>query len=103
MADPERLNIQGSEPHIDIFPSPERRRPPIAFLFEGQGSQFVGMGKEFVGVPKVDSMYADAKRIFHYSVRNLSINGPKEAIDQTICAQPAIVAYNIACQILLRD
>lgn len=69
----------------------------IAFLFPGQGSQFVGMGKDLY------NNYESAKKVFDTadlvlgrSISKLCFEGPEENLRQTISTQPAIVTTSIA-------
>jgi [acyl-carrier-protein] S-malonyltransferase len=70
----------------------------IAFLFPGQGSQFVGMGKDMV------EHFSEAKEVFdqlddacNKSMSKLCFEGPLEELTLTVNLQPAITAVNLAC------
>jgi [acyl-carrier-protein] S-malonyltransferase len=69
----------------------------IAYLFPGQGSQYVGMAKEFI------ENFAESKEIFDlasgilgYDLVQLCVHGPAEKLNMTENTQPAILATSIA-------
>jgi [acyl-carrier-protein] S-malonyltransferase len=68
----------------------------IAFVFPGQGSQFVGMGEEFLKADSEASALMDmADEISGFSIRKLSLEGPIEELTRTAHLQPAITVQNI--------
>lgn len=75
-----------------------------AFLFPGQGSQFVGMTKKFVDIPSVNQMFRTAERVLGYDLQSLCLRGPKDVMDQTVYCQPAVVVASLAAlESLKRD
>jgi [acyl-carrier-protein] S-malonyltransferase len=60
----------------------------MAFIFPGQGSQFVGMGRDFEAAQAFE---AAGERI-----KNICFEGPEEDLKQTVNTQPAIVAASLA-------
>jgi [acyl-carrier-protein] S-malonyltransferase len=74
-----------------------------AFIFPGQGSQYVGMGKEFhenFGVVK--EVFQEADDALHFSLSSLCFQGPEETLKLTEHTQPAILTTSIAALRVLR-
>ena len=68
-----------------------------AFLFPGQGSQYVGMGKRAYDDHALAREIMDAADdILGFKLTSLCFDGPGEALTDTINAQPAILATSIA-------
>ena len=66
-----------------------------AFLFPGQGAQFVGMGQAVAQGPGA-ALYAEAAEILGYDLLELCLRGPKERLDSTVISQPAIFVTSLA-------
>ncbi|MFY0684615.1 MAG: ACP S-malonyltransferase [Balneola sp.] len=68
-----------------------------AFLFPGQGSQFVGMGKDhYDSNPDFAKMVDQANDILGIDLRSVMFEGPEDKLKQTEFTQPAIFLHSIA-------
>ncbi|KAG1664705.1 hypothetical protein FOA52_006680 [Chlamydomonas sp. UWO 241] len=76
---------------------------PGVFLFPGQGSQAVGMLKASADLPAVKKMLDTAATVLGYDLLDVCVNGPKEALDATERAQPALFVAGLAAVELLRS
>jgi [acyl-carrier-protein] S-malonyltransferase len=69
----------------------------IAFIFPGQGSQYVGMGKEFFeNFREAREVFQEADDVLHFSISSLCFHGPEEALKLTENTQPAVLTTSIA-------
>lgn len=70
----------------------------IAFVFPGQGSQYVGMGKDlYDNFPEIKDIFEEASDILGYDMAGLCFGGPKEVLDRTSKTQPALLTVSFAC------
>ncbi|MGC7880279.1 ACP S-malonyltransferase, partial [Desulforudis sp. 1190] len=70
----------------------------IAFLFPGQGSQYVGMGADlYKTLPVARDTFDEADRVLGMALGDLCFNGPKEELQKTVNTQPAVLTTSIAC------
>jgi [acyl-carrier-protein] S-malonyltransferase len=68
-----------------------------AFLFPGQGAQYVGMGKDLVTVyPDTESLFAKANEILGYNLQKICFEGPDDELNATAASQPAIFVVSAA-------
>ncbi len=69
----------------------------IAFVFPGQGSQYVGMGRDLhEAYPKASAVFDKADEILGFPLSKLCFEGPKEELDDTINTQPALLTVSVA-------
>jgi [acyl-carrier-protein] S-malonyltransferase len=75
----------------------------IAFVYPGQGSQYVGMGKEIAETyPEAAELYEQADRMLGYPLSRVCFEGPAEELMQNDVVQPAILVTSLAVQAALK-
>jgi [acyl-carrier-protein] S-malonyltransferase len=69
----------------------------IAFVYPGQGAQYVGMGQDlYDSFPEIQDIYIKANEILGFDLAIVSFNGPEEKLKQTFITQPAIFTQSIS-------
>ncbi len=68
-----------------------------AFLFPGQGAQFIGMGKDFAETfPAAKTIFDKANQILGFDIAKICFEGPAETLNATTISQPAIFTVSAA-------
>ncbi|MFC2023067.1 ACP S-malonyltransferase [Chloroflexota bacterium] len=76
----------------------------VAYVFPGQGAQWVGMGRDlYDGFPVAKAVFDQADKVLGLPLSRLCFKGPEDELRQTINAQPAIVTTSFACLKALED
>ncbi len=67
-----------------------------AYVFPGQGAQFVGMGKDlYESSPKAKELFEKANEILGFRITDLMFNGTEEDLRQTKVTQPAVFLHSV--------
>jgi [acyl-carrier-protein] S-malonyltransferase len=75
-----------------------------AYVFPGQGAQFVGMGKDLYETSSIaKEMFEKANEILGFAITELMFNGTDEDLRQTKVTQPAIFLHSVILAKTLGD
>ena len=75
-----------------------------AYVFPGQGAQFVGMGKDlFDKSSKAKDMFHKANNILKFNITDIMFDGTDEDLRQTKVTQPAIFLHSVILASMLED
>lgn len=76
----------------------------VAFVFPGQGSQFVGMGADICGAfAAARSVFVRAGEVLSMDMEDLCFNGPADALNLTVNTQLAVLVAEVAAYEALRE
>ena len=75
-----------------------------AYVFPGQGAQFVGMGKDlYESSPLAKELFEKANDILGFRITDLMFEGEAEDLKQTNVTQPAVFLHSVISALVLGD
>lgn len=75
-----------------------------AYVFPGQGAQFVGMGKDlYENHPVAKDLFEQANDILGFRITDIMFNGTDEELKQTRVTQPAVFLHSVITAVCLGD
>lgn len=75
-----------------------------AFVFPGQGAQFVGMGKDlYENSPLAKELFEKANEILGYRITDIMFEGTDEDLRQTKVTQPAVFLHSVISALCMGD
>lgn len=75
-----------------------------AYIFPGQGAQFVGMGLDlYEKYPKAQEMFEDANEILGFTITDIMFEGTPEELKETKVTQPAIFLHSVVLSAVMGE
>lgn len=69
----------------------------LAFVFPGQGAQYVGMGKDlYHALPEISAVFDKADRVLGIGLKEIMFEGPADRLCETEITQPAVLTVSTA-------
>lgn len=104
----DRFLTDGSSPGVSFGCNTQGRRPKIAFLFTGQGSQYRGMGRKLYETqPTFRESLQECEELLHpylaHSLLSVLYAGSDSFLDETEYTQPALFAIEYSLALLWRS
>lgn len=78
----------------------------LAYIFPGQGAQYVGMGKELFEDPATGAkkLYDEASEVLGFDLRKVVLEGTEEQLKETKVTQPAVFVHSyLSAQVFGHD
>ena len=76
----------------------------IAYVFPGQGAQFVGMGKDlYESNAKAKELFDKANEILGYCITDIMFEGTDDDLKQTKVTQPAVFLHSVITALCMDD
>ncbi len=75
-----------------------------AYIFPGQGAQFVGMGRDlYENYPQAQELFEQANKILGFSITDIMFEGTPEELKETKVTQPAIFLHSVILSKVMGD
>ncbi len=76
----------------------------LAYVFPGQGSQYVGMGYDFYReFSESADVFHGAETALRYNLTDIIFKGPEEELNRTVHTQPAILTTSLAIYAVMKE
>ncbi|CAE8603310.1 unnamed protein product, partial [Polarella glacialis] len=92
------LCLASPEAFAVLPPTPPTTTLPIALIFPGQGSQYVGMLEDVKVLPAVRDMLQQAEAILGYDLLKFCSDGPESSLQDINICLPAIYIAGLAAR-----
>ena len=91
------LSVQGLLGGLLLLSGKGDKMQDVAYIFPGQGSQYVGMGKDlYDAYEEAKEIFDKANQVLKFDLTKLCFEGPKEELTLTSNSQVAILVHSVA-------